>query len=159
MTKNNTNTFHISWARHLLNCLNFGSVNFNASFRTFISKNNSFINHKVEFLPIKNKISFLTSLQNFNKVVQTIIKRSSIDGEIVHEHLHNFFTKTMKNSRHASLKSSRSITQTKRHASISISTVGTSKSYFLLIFLSHSNLRETRITIKKTKVSLLSQPL
>jgi uncharacterized DUF497 family protein len=41
--------------------------------------------------------------------VQTIIKRSSIDGKIVHENLHNFFTKPMKNSRHASLKSSRSI--------------------------------------------------
>src|SRR4051795_2052815 len=130
MTKNTTNIFYISWARHLLNCLNFGSIKFNAPFRNFMSKKNSFINHKVAFLPIKNKISFLTSLQNFIKVVQTIIKRSSIDGEIVHEHLHNFFTKAVKNSRHASLKSSRSITQTKRHTSISISTERTSKSSF-----------------------------
>src|SRR3954462_14323886 len=158
MTKNTTNTFYISWARHLLNCVNLDSINFNAPFQNFMSKNNSFIKHKVAFLPIKNKISFFTSLQNFIKVVQEIIKRSSIDGEIVHEHLHNFFTKAMKNSRHASLKSSSSITQTKRHASISISTVRTSKSGFLLIFRSHRNLRETRITIKKTKMSLLSQP-
>src|SRR3954470_23132386 len=110
MTKNTTNTFYISWARHLLNCLNLGSINFNAPFRNFMSKNNSFINHKVEFLQIKNKISFFTSLQNFIKVVQAIIKRSSIDGEIVHENLHNFFRKTMKDSRHTSLKGGRSIT-------------------------------------------------
>jgi hypothetical protein len=74
-----------------------------------MSKDNSFIHHKVAFLPIKNKVSFFASLQNFIKVMQIIIKRSSIDGEIVHEDLHNFFTKAMKNSRHASLKSSRSI--------------------------------------------------
>jgi hypothetical protein len=36
----------------------------------------------VALLPIKNKICFFTSLQNFIKIVQTIIKRSSIDGEI-----------------------------------------------------------------------------
>src|SRR3954453_4998029 len=159
MTKITTNTFNIPWIGHFLNCFHFGSLYFNTSFRNFMPKNNSFINHKVALLPIKHKISFLTSLQNFIKVVQTIIKGSSIDGKIIHEHLHNFFTKAMKNSRHASLKSSRSITQTKRHTSISISTERTSKSGFLLIFHSHSNLRETRITIKKTKVSLLRQPL
>src|SRR5215217_712343 len=98
-----------------------------------MSKNNSFIYHKVAFLPIKNKISFFTSLQNFSKIVQIVIKRSLIDGETVHEYFHNFFTKTMKDSRHASLKCSRSITQTKRHTSISISFIRTSKSGFLLI--------------------------
>src|SRR4051812_17939454 len=110
MTKDTTNTFDILRTRHLLNCFNFGSVNFNTSFRDIMSKNNSFINHEMTFIPVKNKVCFFTSLQNFIKVVQTVIKRSSIDGKIVHENLHNFFTKTMKDSRHTSLKGSRSIT-------------------------------------------------
>src|SRR4051812_28987513 len=110
MTKDTTNTFYIPRAWHILNCFNFCSVYFNTSFRNFVSKNNPFINHEMTFLPIKNKVGFFTSLQNFIKVVQAVIKRSSIDREIVHENLHNFFTKTMKDSRHASLKGSRSIT-------------------------------------------------
>src|SRR3954469_1511705 len=96
MTKNTMNTFNIPGTGHFLNYLHFGSVDFNTSFRNFMPKNNPFINHKVSFLPIKNKISFFTSLQNFIKIVQTIIKGSPIDGEIIHEYLHNFFTKTMK---------------------------------------------------------------
>src|SRR3954470_19919994 len=104
MTKDTTNTFDITRTRHILNCFNFGSVNFNASFRDLVSKNNPFINHEMAFLPINNKVGFFTSLQNFIKVVQTVIKRNSIDGEVVHEDLHNFFTKPMKNSIHTSLK-------------------------------------------------------
>src|SRR3954471_1260078 len=133
MTKNTTNTFNIPRIGHFLNCFHFGSVYFNTSFRNFVPKNNSFINHKVAFLPIKNKISFFTSLQNFIKVVQTIIKGSSIDRKIVHEYLNNFFTKTMENSRHESLKCSGSIAQTKSHTSISVSSIRASKSSFLLI--------------------------
>src|SRR4051812_47275527 len=110
MTKDTTNTFDISRTRHLLNCFNFGSINFNTPFKDLVSKNNSFINHEMAFLLVKNKIGFLTSLQNFIKVVQIVIKRSSIDGKIVHENLHNFFTKTMKDRIHTSLKGSRSIT-------------------------------------------------
>src|SRR3954466_3713098 len=113
MTKNTKNTFNIPWIGNFLNCFHFGSVYFNTSFRNFMPKNNSFINHKVALLPIRNKISFFTSLHNFIKIVQTIIKGSPIYGETIHEYLHNFFTKTMKNSRHASLKHSRSIAQTK----------------------------------------------
>src|SRR3954454_16462794 len=155
MTKNTTNTFNIHRIGHFLNCYHFGSVFFNNSFRNFMPKNNSFINHKVTLLPIKNKISFFTSLENFIKIVQTIIKGSPIDGEIVHEYLHNFFTKTMKDSRHASLKCSRIIAQTKRHMSISISSVRTSESGFLLILCFNNNLKKPRITIKETKMSLL----
>src|SRR5215216_1976645 len=110
MTKDTTNTFDVSWAWHLLNCLNLSSINLYTSFRNFMPKDNPFINHVVAFLPIKNKISFFTSLQNFIKVVQTIIKRSSIGRKVIHEHFYNFLTKTMKDSRHAPLKSSRSIT-------------------------------------------------
>ena len=91
--------------------------------------------------------------------MEAIVKRSSIDRKILHEYFHNFFTKPTKNSRHASLKRSRSITQTKRHTSISISSIRTSKSSILLIFIFNNNLRENRITIKKTKVSILRQSL
>src|SRR3954464_15476046 len=159
MTKNTTNTFNIPWIGHFLHFFHFGSVYFNTSFRNFMPKNNTFINHKVELIPIKNKISFFTSLQNFIKIVQTIIKGSSIDGKIVHEYLNNFFTKTMENSRHASLKCSRSIAHTKRHTSISISSIRETKSCFLLILCFHSDLRKPRITIKETKMSPFRQPI
>src|SRR3954453_9182973 len=99
MTKITTNTFNIPWIAHFLNWFHFGSVYFNTSFRNFMPKNNSFINHKVALLPIQNNISFFTSLQNFMNVVQTIIKGSYMDGKIIHEYLNNFFTKTMENSR------------------------------------------------------------
>src|SRR3954471_7073376 len=93
MTKDTTNTSDISRTRHLLDCFNFGSINFNASFRDLVSKNNPFINHEMAFLPVKNKVGFFTSLQNFIKVVQTVIKRSSIGRKIVHENLYNFLHK------------------------------------------------------------------
>ena len=73
-------------------------------------QDNTFINHKVALLPIQDKVSFFTSLQNSIKVAQAIIKRGSIDGEIVHENLTNLFTKVREYSHHASLKGSRSIT-------------------------------------------------
>src|SRR4051812_21976742 len=72
-----------------------------------VDKDNPLVDHKVALLPVKNQICLLTSLQNFIKVVEGMVKRGSIDGEIVHEYLHNFFTKTMKDSRHTPLKSSR----------------------------------------------------
>src|SRR3954470_3097862 len=71
---------------------------------------NTFINHKVALFPIQDKISFFTSLQNSTKVAQAIIKRGSINGEIVHENLTNLFTKVKEYSHHASLKGSRCIT-------------------------------------------------
>src|SRR3954470_20683493 len=111
MTKKTTNSFNIPRTWHFLNCFHFSSVDINTSFRNFMPKNNSFIYHKVALLPIKNKISFFTSLQNFIQVVQIIIKGSSIDGKIIHEYLNNFFTKTIEDSRHASLKCNRSIAQ------------------------------------------------
>ena len=78
----------------------------------------------------------------------------SIDGKIVHEDLHNLLIETMKYSRHTSLKSSRCITQTKRHMPISISTIRKSESCLLLISSINMNLREARIPIKITKVSI-----
>src|ERR1041385_132607 len=70
---------------------------------------------KWHFFPIEHQIRFFTSLQNFIKIVETVVKGFSIDGKVVHENFYNLLTETMKYCRHTPLKSSRCITQTKRH--------------------------------------------
>src|SRR3954469_22248825 len=110
MAKETSYTFDVLGTQHLLNIINFSFINFNASFRNLVPQDNAFINHKVALLPIQDKISFFTSLQNSIKVAQAIIKRGSINGEIVHENLTNLFTKVREYSHHASLKGSRCIT-------------------------------------------------
>ena len=67
-------------------------------------QDNAFINHKVALLPIQDETSNFTSLQNSIKVAQAIIKRRSINGEIIHENLTNLFTEVREYSHHASLK-------------------------------------------------------
>src|SRR3954463_12179122 len=59
----------------------------------------------------------------------------------------------------APLKSSRCITQTKRHTPISISTVRTRKSGLLLIRGVNVNLGEARIPIKIAEVGVFGEPL
>src|SRR5918994_1943645 len=110
MTKETSYTFDVLGTRHLFNSINLGFINLDASFRNFMPQDNTFINHKVALFPIQDKISFFTSLQNLIKVAQAIIKRRSIDGEIVHENLTNIFTKVREYSHHASLKGSKCIT-------------------------------------------------
>src|SRR3954470_16932387 len=121
--------------------------------------NYPFVNHEMALLPMENEICFFTSLQNFIKIVETVVKGGSIDGKVVHEDLHNLLTETMKYSRHTPLKSSRCITQTKRHTPISISTVRTRECGLLLIRGVDMNLRKARIPIKITKVGVFRQPL
>src|SRR3954464_15819222 len=65
----------------------------------------------------------------------------------------------MKYSRHTPLKSSRCITQTKRHMPISIRTVRTCESGLLLIRDVNMNLREARIPIKIAEVGVFRQLL
>src|SRR4051812_22891741 len=65
----------------------------------------------------------------------------------------------MKYSRHAPLKSSKCITQTKRHTPISISTVRTRESGLLFIRSVNMNLGEARIPIKIAEVGVLRHPL
>src|SRR3989337_4551782 len=57
-------SFDIFRTWHFLNCINFSFVHLTTSFRNFMSQDNTFINHKVALLPIQDKISLLTSLQN-----------------------------------------------------------------------------------------------
>src|SRR3954468_11852623 len=110
MTKETSYTFDVLGTRHIFNSINFSFINFNTSFRNFMSQNNTFINHKVALFPIQYKISFFTSLQNSIKIAQAIIKRRSIDEKVVHGNLTNLFTKVREYSHHASFKGSRCIT-------------------------------------------------
>src|SRR6187399_2304619 len=110
LTKETLYTFDVLWARHLFNSINFSFVNFNTSFRNFMTQDNAFINHKVALFPIQEKISFFTSLQNSIEVAQAIIKRSSVNRKVIHENLNNLFTKIREYSYHACLKGSRCIT-------------------------------------------------
>src|SRR3954470_14066630 len=146
------NTFNVPWIGHPFNRFNFYLVHFNSSFVNLVSKNNPFVNHEVALLPIEHQICFFTSLQNFIKIVETVVKGGSIDGKVDHKDLHNLLIETMKYSRHTPLKSSRCITQTKRHAPISISTVRTRENGLLLIRSVDMNQREARIPIKIAKV-------
>src|SRR3990170_142284 len=100
MTKETSYTFDIFRTWHFLNSINLSFINFNTSFRNFMPKDYTFINHKMALLPIQDKISFFTSLQNSIKVAQAII----------HENLNNLFTKVREYSSHTSLKGSRCIT-------------------------------------------------
>src|ERR1043165_9510499 len=110
-------------------------------------------------LPIEHQICFFTSLQNFIKIVETLVKGVFVDGKVIHENFYNLLTETMKYSRHTPLKSSRCITQNKRHTPISISTVRTRKGGLLLICRVNVNLGEARIPIKMAEVGVFRQPL
>src|ERR1041385_3747357 len=110
MTEKSTNTFDVPWIGHPLNCFDLGPVHLNSPLGNLVAKNNSLVDHKMALLLIKHQVCLLTSPQKIVNVVETMVKRGSIDGEIIHEYLHNFFTKTMKDSGHTPLKSSRGIT-------------------------------------------------
>ena len=104
MTKETSYTFDVLGTQHLFNSINFSFVNFNTSLRNVMPQDNTFINHKVALLPIQDKVGFFTSLQNSFKVDQAIIKRGSINREIIHEDFTNLFIKVREYSHHASLK-------------------------------------------------------
>src|SRR3954471_12883913 len=159
MTEKTTNTFDIPWIGHPFNSFNLFLVHFNSPFGNLVTKNYTFINHEMALLPIKHQICFFTSLQNFIKIVETVVKGVSIDGKVVHENFYNLLTETMKYCRHTPLKSSRCITQTKRHTPISISTVRTREDGLLLIRGVDVNLGEARIPIEIAEVGVFRQPL
>src|SRR4051812_40593130 len=105
MTEETMNTFDVPWIGHPFNSFNICLVQFDSPFRNLVTKNDTFIDHEVALLPIENQVC--TSLQNLIKIVETMVKGGSINGEIVHENIHNLLIETMKDSRHTTLKSSR----------------------------------------------------
>src|SRR3954470_8362684 len=159
MTEKTTNTFDVPWIGHPFNSFNLCLVHFNSPFENLVTKNYPFVNHEMALLLIEHQIRFFTSLQNFIKIVETVVKGGSIDGKVVHKDLHNLLTETMKYSIHTPLKSSRCITQTKRHTPISISTVRTRESGLLLIRSVDMNLGEARTPIKIAKVGVFRKTL
>src|SRR3954466_9512490 len=159
MTQKTTNTFDVPWIGHPFNSFNFCLLHFNSPFVNLMSKNNPFIDHEVALLPIEHQICFFTSLQNFIKIMETVVKGVQIDGKVVHENFYNLLIETMKYCRRTPLKSSRCITQTKSHTPISISTVRTRKGGLLLIRGVNVNVGETRIPIKIAEVGVFRQPL
>src|SRR3954468_13119788 len=133
MTEKTTNTFDVPWIGHTFNSFNLRLVHFNSPLGNLVTKNDPFVNQEVELLPIEHQICFFTSPQNFINIMETVVKGGSIDGNVVHEDLHNLRTEIMKYSRHTPPKSSKCITQTKRHTPISISIIRTRESGLLLI--------------------------
>ena len=93
MTKETSYTFYVLGTWHLFNSINFGFINFNTSLGDLVPQDNAFINHKVTLFPIQDETSVFTSLQNSIEVAQAIIKRGSINGEVIHEYLTNLLTK------------------------------------------------------------------
>jgi hypothetical protein len=67
-------------------------------------KDISFSNHKMTLFPIQDKVGLLTSSQHFIKVCQAILKSFAIDGEIIHEHLHDLLDQIREYRHHAPLK-------------------------------------------------------
>src|SRR3954464_1656992 len=159
MAQKTTNAFDVPWIGHSFNSFNFCLVHFDSPLGNLVSKNYPFVHHEMALLPIEHQICFFTSLQNFIKIVETVVKGVSIDGKVVHENFYNLLTETMKYCRHTPLKSRRCITQTKRHTPISISTVRTRKGGLLLIRGVNVNLGEARIPIKIAEVGVFRQPL
>ena len=96
MTEKNTNTFDVPWIGHPFNSFNLRLVHFNSPLRNHVTKNDPFVNHEVALLPVEHKICFFTPLQNFIKIVETVVKGASIDGKVVHENFYNLLTETMK---------------------------------------------------------------
>src|SRR3954463_4858623 len=74
MTKKTTNTFDVPWIGNPFNSLNLRLVHFNSPLGNLVTKNDPFVNHEVALLPIEHQICFFTSLQNFIKIVETVVK-------------------------------------------------------------------------------------
>ena len=56
-----------------------------------VPKNNAFTNHEVALFLVKYQVLLLASLQDFVKILQTVVKGFAIDQEIIHENLHDFY--------------------------------------------------------------------
>jgi len=78
------------------------------------------------------------------------VKRRSKCRKIIHENLHILFNSIREYENHASLKSSRGGTSSKRHHLKSVGVKGTTEGSFLLILRNNRDYGVTGVTIKKT---------
>src|SRR4051812_50065601 len=105
-------------------------------------------------LPIEHQIFFFASLENFIKIVETVVKGVSIDGKFVHENFYNLLTETMKYCRHTPLKSGRSLKQNQKATPISKRTRRTRKGGGLLMRRVNVHLGEARKPIERGGVGV-----
>ena len=89
-------------------------------------------------LLVKHQVFFNTSVKNNLKVVQELLKSTSIYGDVIHVHFHNVFHDITENTEHTPLECGRCIVEAKRHSPVSISSKGASEGCLLLVF--HINL-------------------
>src|SRR3954471_1783899 len=55
MTEKTTNNFDVPWIGHPFNSFNLHLIHFNSPLRNLVTKNDPFVNHEVEFLPIEHQ--------------------------------------------------------------------------------------------------------
>jgi hypothetical protein len=67
-------------------------------------KDNSFSDHEMTLLPVEDKVDHFTLLQHFIEVCQATLECFAINGEIIHEHLHDFLNWVREYHHHAPLK-------------------------------------------------------
>ena len=91
--------------------------------------------------------------------MQTLLKRWTEDGEVIHEDLHKSFYHIGEYANHAPLKSRRCIAQPKRDAAVGKCPKGTCKCSLLLVFGVHWDLVISWITIQKAIIFVPSQTL
>lgn len=114
----------------------------------------AFFYHKVALF-----LSILTSLQHKSKISKTNIKRGTKNKKLIHKNLHDFLNELLKNSHHISLKSSKGITQSKRHLHENKCPIRTSDCDLFLIHKSNVNFILSWITIKKPIMRITYNPI
>jgi hypothetical protein len=67
-------------------------------------KDNSFSDHEMTLLLVEDKVGYLTLFQHFIEVCQATLKCFAINGEIIHEHLHDLLDQVREYHHHAALK-------------------------------------------------------
>ena len=158
MSRKAPNLLDTCWNLEFLNHLDLGFVDFNTSGCHNMAQDNTCLDHEVTFLPIQNQMDFFASLQNLAQVSQTRIKACTVHRKVIHEDLNLFFNEIRKDGHHGSLKGCWCITQTKRHSTVRVRTVGASKSGHFLVLWVDWYLEETRVTIQVTKVGMIRKP-
>jgi len=87
-----------------------------------------------------NKIIFYAPIKYLTKVSQTIIKRRTINAEIIHKNFNAMFNQVRKYGHNTTLEGSRGIAQTEGHPSISKGFKGAGKGSLVLIFWCNPNM-------------------
>jgi len=106
------------------------------------------------FFTAQNKIIFYAPTKYLIKASQTIIKRSTINAEIIHKIFYAMINQVRKYAHLTMLEGSRRIAQTKGHPSISKHFKAAGKGSLVLIFWCNTKLEITRKTIQEIVVCL-----